>query len=728
MPDGFPHLEESVNDRAELLEDLNPAQKDAVTHPGGPLLIVAGAGSGKTRVLARRAAWLIAGGLPGPALLAITFTNKAAQVLRSRLAALPGAAGVWAGTFHALGAWILRRHGEKVGVPPHFTIADRDDQERLIKAVLDEHDAARLKPKAGQIASWISRAKNGERRLAREIAHEAPVLEAVATAYAARLKAAGLLDFDDLLGESLRALKESPETAAHLRARFAHVLVDEYQDTNRVQRELVLALLGPAKNLTVVGDPDQSIYRWRGAVVANILEFGRDLPGARTVLLERNYRSGARILRAAEAVIAKNRQRVDKRLVAHREDGEKVRVVRAADPHDEADVVAQEVERWRRRGGRLSGVAVVYRVNALSRTIEAALRLRGIPYRVVAGQEFFQRQEVKDVLAYARLVENPRDEAAFARVANVPRRGVGDTSLARVRALARAEGAGWEQVVRGEAAGVPKKARAALLALADLLDQLRALPRAPVGGLLGAVVERTGYLTWLGEGGDDAEGQRSGNVHELLAAAREYDESVPEGALGGFLETTGLVSDQDALEPEAEQVSLLSAHAAKGLEFPLVIVVGAEHGLFPHMRSLSEDAALEEERRLFYVAMTRAMDRLVLTHAAWRSGPMGFEPRLPSPFLRDIPAAVVEGDDRVGRADRVHEHGAEPAEDPAEEPVFVREERGFEPGDRVRHAVFGAGRLFAVDGTGGTTRLTIDFDQGGRRQIALGFARLERLP
>ncbi len=771
-------MEQRLSGRDVLLADLNPAQREAVTHPGGPLLIVAGAGSGKTRVLTRRVGWLVAGGLPGPALLAITFTNKAAQVLRSRLADLPGAAGVWAGTFHGFAAWLLRRYGAALparrqgttllGFDPHFTIADREDSQRLLKTLLDERGLAAFKPKAAALISWISRTKNGPTPLPREWAREAEALQGLARAYDERLRAAGLLDFDDLLLEARRALREGPGVADALKARFAHVLVDEYQDTNLVQRDLLLALLGPSRNLTVVGDPDQSIYRWRGATVANILKFADDLPGARTVVLDRNYRTTARLLDAAEGVISKNRGRFAKRLTAERVAGERVRVVRATDARDEADVVAEAALRWIAQGGRAGDMAVIYRVNALSRAVELALRARGVAYHVVAGVEFFQRQEVKDALAYARLVENPRDEAAFARVANVPTRGVGATSLGRVRALAAARGVGWIEVARGEPEGVPKKAREALRTLADLIESVRRLPRAPVAPLLETLLERSGYLAALAAEGADPEGARADNVRELLAAAHDFDHEPPgpdEGAgdLGRFLETTGLVSDQDGLEEDADRVSLLSAHSAKGLEFPFVVLLGAEQGLFPHARSMEEDAALEEERRLFYVAMTRAKDRLLVTHAAWRfgaggAGMGGFEPRLPSPFLRDMPAASVEGEDRAGRLgarawdgpgagttawDRDPDDGggalreAGPAYDVGDAGRDVPEidrgggdlaPDGLAPGDRVRHPVFGIGRLEALTGSAGARRLTIDFESCGRKQLIPGFARLERLP
>ncbi len=734
--------------REALLADLNPAQREAVTHPGGPLLIVAGAGSGKTRVLTRRAGWLVAGGLPGPSLLCITFTNKAATVLRERLAGMPGGGGIWAGTFHGFCAWLLRRHGARIGLDERFTIADRDDQLRLLKGLLEEQGGAvgRLRP--AEVLALISRRKNGDPGPPGALGPaDAERLSGLASAYAARLRAASLLDFDDLLLEARRLLVEAPDARAAVERRFAHVLVDEYQDTNRVQRDLLLHLLGPARNLTVVGDPDQSIYRWRGATVSNILRFADDLPGAKVVVLERNYRTTARLLAAAEGVIGRNRERYDKRLVADRPPGERVQVIRCADAADEAGVVAEAVDRWRAAGGALGGVAVIYRVNALSRAVELALGARRLPYRVVAGVEFFQRQEVKDVLAYARLLENPRDLAAFQRIANVPRRGVGETSLSRLLPRLAEAGQPFEQLLATELPGVPRKAQAALRGLGQTLARLRALPRAPVAPLLEELLQATGYRAWLEEAGGDPDGARRENVAELLGAAHEHDRARRGEGLGAFLEQAGLVSDQDGLVPGEERVHLLSAHAAKGLEFPCVIVVGAEQGYFPHARSVVEDGGLEEERRLFYVALTRAQDRLLVTHAAWRFVAAGLEPRAPSPFLRDMPAASVEGRDRAaglgprggrpGGGPEVEEGlpGLEPVPfDPGERAGAAREEPAFrrggdlEPGDRVRHPYFGEGRLVGCRGSGEERLFTVDFDGCGTKTIAQRYARLERLP
>ncbi|MHC5009586.1 MAG: ATP-dependent helicase [Planctomycetota bacterium] len=723
-------------DREDLLADLNPAQREAVTHGGGPLLVVAGAGTGKTRVLTRRVGWLVGGGLPAYAVLAITFTNKAADVLKQRLSALPGGRDVWAGTFHAFTAWLLRRHGERIGVDPGYTVLDREDQRRLLRDLLSDLGprAAPLRPP--EVIAMISHLKNGgAARTPLDLSNPdtAEAFDAIHRRYAERLRAGSLLDFDDLLLEGLRLLREDGESADHYRRRFAHVLVDEYQDTNIVQAELLRALLGPSRNLTVVGDPDQSIYRWRGAAVRNILAFGEDFPGAATVVLERNYRSTARILQAAEHVIEKNRRRHAKRLYTEAAEGTRIREVRCVDAEDEAEVVATILQDWRAQGIPLSGMAVFYRVNALSRAVELALRSRDVPYVVVAGVEFFQRREVKDLLAYARLVENPRDESAFLRIANVPRRGVGNASLKHLRREAVMQGVSCMEVASGRMSGVSARARKGLKALRGLVDDVRELPRSPVGDILEILAERSGYREWLASQEDDLGRGRAENLEELVAYAREFDRSAPEGDLRAFLERTALMSDQDALDEDSGCVSLMSVHAAKGLEFPCVVIAGAEMDYFPHVRSSEDDEGTEEERRLFYVAMTRAREHLALTHAARRFTYRGEDRRLPSPFLRDVPDVLLERKDRAG-----WQGGLDPARLDGDvrltgnagggEPDVVREtDDALGVGDRVHHPYFGAGRLLDRQGRGAGARVTVDFDEFGRKQLLLSHARLERL-
>ncbi len=706
-----------------------------MTHAGQALLVVAGAGTGKTRALTRRVAWLITQGVSPYGVLAITFTNKAADELKRRLVELPGGGAVWAGTFHGFGSFLLRRHGDDIGIDPRFTIMDRDDQLSILKAIYKDLDIDKSVLRPRDAIAMISHRKNGgggRPPLDLTLPGVAFAFDQLFDAYVDRLRGADLLDFDDLLLESVRLLTEREDVAALYGERFVHVLVDEYQDTNLVQRDLLKRLLGPGQKITVVGDPDQSIYRWRGAVVRNILDFGEDFEGAEQVLLERNYRSTANILGAAEAVIERNHERHAKRLYTEREAGRPVLVIRCRNSEDEGRAVATQVQAWVREGRRLDEIAIFYRVNALSRGIELALNEHTIPYVVVAGTEFFQRREVKDALSYARLITNPRDEAAFSRIVNVPRRGVGAASLQRLRAYAiREELALTEAAPHAEKAGVSKRARGGLQRFLDLLTRVRAMPRAPVAPILEALLEGSGYRASLEDSGDDLDRSRLENVDELVAYAREFDAKEAEGDLQAFLERAALVSDQDGYVGGTGRVSLMSVHAAKGLEFPCVLIAGAEMGYFPHARSLGEDAGEEEERRLFYVAMTRAQDALAVSHAVRRQTYMGEEHRAPSPYLGDIPEERLERRDlATWSGHRSLFDAPEPsyAPPPQDDADVVRDTGlGLEVGERVLHPYFGPGRLEAVGGGGGDARVTVDFDDHGVKQLLLRHARLEKL-
>jgi DNA helicase-2/ATP-dependent DNA helicase PcrA len=742
-----------------LLEGLNEPQREAVTAPPGPLLVVAGAGTGKTRVLTRRVAWKVHRGAAPRAVLAITFTNKAADVLKQRLGALPGGGAVTAGTFHAFCALLLRRYADRIGGTRDFTILDEEDRSRLLRDLLDDLkiDPTAYRPDA--FAAGISHQKNGGAGRAPPAFSDPRFLDhlaRVAPAYGKRLRVAGLYDFDDLLLEGGRLLRESADAAVEVRERWRHVLVDEYQDTNGVQFDLLKALTGPdpAPDITVVGDPDQSIYRWRGASIRNILRFQEDFPGARVVKLEENYRSSRRILAAAEAVIARNQERYEKRLWTRAPDGDRVTELRFADPTAEGTGVARLVASWRDAGLAWSEIAVFVRVNHASRTVETGLRNAGVPYAMVSGVEFFQRREVKDVLAYARLLENPRDEAAFARVVNAPRRGVGDGSIEKIRAHATARGISVPEAAAERVEGVPARARAGLDRFLACLARLRLLPRSPLGPLFQAVVTETGYREDLLSREDDLERSRVENVDELVAAAHEADRTTPGLTLREFLERSALVSDQDAWDDRSGRVSVMTVHAAKGLEFDGVVVVGAEEGFFPHARSQDRPEDLEEERRLFYVAMTRARRRLAVTHVAQREGWRGIERRQPSRFLADVPEALVETRDATGLYLRDHARAqararegvrrpspwsvdeapagldAEAPVAPAAEPVFDREggDDVPRPGDRVAHPYFGEGVLLSSSGSGAQRRVTVAFDAAGTKTILWTYARLERLP
>ena len=756
----------------ELVAGLNAAQREAVTAPPGPLLVVAGAGTGKTRVLTRRVAWKVLRGASPRALLAITFTNKAADVLKERLASVPGGRNVTAGTFHGYCAMLLRRYADRIGGTREFTILDTDDQTRLLRDLLDDLGISTTTHRPEAFASAISHRKNGSAGRAPATLRDPSFVanfDRVVKGYAARLKASGLYDFDDLLLEAVRLLTEVEDVRLACRDRWRHVLVDEYQDTNATQTALLKALVGEAPDLTVVGDPDQSIYRWRGASIRNILQFGDDFPGARVVKLEENYRSTQRIVGAAEAVIAKNAQRYDKRLRTTNDVGEPVLEVRARDPVEEGQRVVRLLTSWREDGIPWNEMAVFVRVNHASRAVEIALRNAGLPYAVVSGVEFFQRREVKDVLAWARLVTNPRDEAAFARAIQAPRRGIGATTMARLRAAATARGVSVPEAAMAKVEGVSKKARASLDAFFEVLLRLRARPRAPVGPLFQAIVTDSGYRRELLLLEDEVERSRIENVDELVAAAHEADRLDPTTTLEAFLERTALVAEQDGLEAGAPRVSLMTVHAAKGLEFDGVVVVGAEEGWFPHARSTDRAEEVEEERRLFYVAMTRARRRLALTHAQQRESWNGLERRLPSRFLLDVPDELVTVRDPTGtyargraRAEvaatakarpfgrgglrgRAGEDVAEDAVDEAPDdlptvtrpadadvdvgPVVARgEAAGVRVGERVAHPYFGHGEVVAATGSGPSSRVTVAFDEAGTRTMLWTLANLTRLP
>ncbi len=721
--------ESSIPDADEdLLHGLNEAQRAAVTAPPGPLRVVAGAGTGKTRVLTRRVAWLIRRGAQPWRVLAITFTNKAARVLKERLGALPGGGSVEAGTFHGFGATLLRRHGEAIGIDPRFTILDRDDQSRLLKVILEDlapgESTLRVPAVAAQI-SWIKNGGVGRAPLDLERHRAVSIFEAIVARYAERMRASNLLDFDDLLVEAVRLLVAGEGVGDAVRARYEHVLVDEYQDTNRVQRDLLLQLVSPGGSLTVVGDPDQSIYRWRGATIENILGFDEDLGGASTVVLDRNYRSTGRILACAEAVIARNTQRHAKHLVSSKADGPRVEVRRAFDGDDEGRRIAARIARWIAAGRRPDDIAVIYRVNAASRAIEMALREARLPYRVVSGTEFFQRREVKDLLAYARLVENPADDVSFLRIANVPRRGVGDTSLDKLRRIAFDRGVPLAEAARTAGdAGIQGRARSGLASLVAVLDRVRALPRKPVAAVLAALASESGYRATLEGSSDEIERGRIENVDELIGFARQLDEREPDVDLAAFLQRAALVSEQDDVEEDGGRIQLLSAHAAKGLEFPCVVVAGAEEEWFPHARSVDEPGGVEEERRLFYVAMTRAEDELVLSYATSRTSYLGAQRRLPSRFLQDLPADSAE---RLDGGPSWSPAAPVPPSTDVEGPVVRETGPAFARGDRVQHPYFGTGVLADVSGSGEEVRVTVAFDAAGHRVLLLRHARLTRL-
>jgi len=721
-----------------LLADLDDDQRRAVTHGEGPLLVVAGAGSGKTRVLTYRIAWLLANGLAQPhEVLAVTFTNKAAREMAERVEALVGGSlrGGFVGTFHRFALQLLRTHPREAGLPPRFAIADEDEQRTLIERVLKKLDvhSSRLAPRAAR--SRISAAKNAmltpEALGSRARGSDERLIAEVYEAYQTELRTAGAVDFDDMLLCAVALLEREQALRKGLASRFRWILVDEYQDTNLAQAQLVWLLGGKRPNLTAVGDEDQSIYRWRGAEIENILNFEATYPGSRVVTLGRNYRSAEPILQAAAAVIAHNARRRPKKLSSEVGHGEPVSVYLAADEGDEARFVADEIERLRATTS-LGEVAVLFRVNAQSRSFEAELVRRAVPYAVVAGTRFWERKEVRDALAYLRLLVVPDDVLAFRRAVHVPARGIGLVAMERIEAAAVA----WEVSLPEAARRLPKaltpRARLALEEFFHLLEGLRTLAgSAPAVEVVRQLLERSGLAAQYASEDEDDRSRRA-NLNELVAASAEAGERGLD--LSGFLDEVALLTDADARR-EGEAVQLSTLHAAKGLEFDAVFLVGMEDGLLPLRREGNGEADEEEERRLAYVGMTRARRRLFLTLARVRRVNGQLLSGRPSPFLLEVPREVVEERTTSAGRDPFRTHlprHFRPAPAAASEARVGRQQRtphpdGWRPGLKVRHPTFGSGVILQVQGTDAQTRLVVFFDRAGRKTLIPSLAKLERL-
>ncbi len=710
-----------------LLEGLNEEQQKAVVHGDGPLLILAGAGSGKTKTLTHRIAYLVSEKAVGPErILAVTFTNKAAKEMRERLGLLVGQDGSnrsfmpWMGTFHSICVRMLRYDGEQIGIPRNFVILDDADRLSLVREAMKQLHISEKTFTPRSVLSMISSAKN-ELVTAEEYGATAhlPLQKAVADIYPAYEKArklAAALDFDDLIADAARLLKSSPELRIAWRRRFEYILIDEYQDTNAAQYQLVRLLVNDRNNICVVGDDWQSIYSWRGADFTNILRFERDFPGTQVIKLEQNYRSTKAILDAAHSVITKNDNRSDKKLWTNAAGGKPVQIVPVGSETQEGEVIVSRIKMAVEAGMRkLSDYAVLYRTNAQSRSIEEAFIRYGVPYRVVGGVRFYDRKEIKDVMAYLRLLYQSSDRAAFLRVANVPARGIGAVSLGRfldwqaesgatiVDALARAD----------ECPKLTAKAKLALLDLGATLLRLQPqIETLPLQELLELLISRINFMNYLDDGTPQAESRKE-NVEELMSVAREYSDM----GLAGFLEEVALVSDLDNLEAGAAAVTMMTLHAAKGLEFPAVFMIGMEEGIFPHSRALYEPSEMEEERRLCYVGMTRAKEELYMTSAASRLLFGMTQRNPPSRFLSDI-----DGGAALAQAFPPFE-GFAPTNMPEDgEPYFEAEDDGgLKPGDKVRHQLFGVGTVQTLDGM----NATIAFARG-TKMLNIAFAPLER--
>ena len=777
---------------ADATTGLNPQQRQAVLHTGSPLLIVAGAGSGKTRVLTRRITHLIETGAARPhEILAITFTNKAAREMKDRVAELAGPAAerMWISTFHSSCVRILRAEAATIGRKSGFTIYDAADSLRLITQIAKEHqlDPKRFNPRA--IRNKISACKN-ELVDAEEFSAKAPnepFSEAVSTIfgeYTSRLRAANAYDFDDLLAETVYMLEAFPAVLDNYRRRFRHVLVDEYQDTNHAQYRLIRLLTAPhdevatpPAELTVVGDSDQSIYAFRGADIRNIVEFERDYPDAVTIKLEQNYRSTQNILSAANAVISQNPSRTEKKLWTDNGSGPKVSMHTAHSESDEAEWIARAIDRLGDDHGiRPADVAVFYRTNAQSRSLEERLINRGIPYRVIGGTRFYDRKEIKDALAYLHVLNNPDDDVNLRRILNEPKRGIGDKAESTIAELAARDRTTFFEALRravshdGGETGLGSRAVKAVGSFVRMMDDVAALAEADKPSVvLEAVLEQSGMMAALRESKDLQDESRADNLGELVAVLKEYESTQEAPALGDFLEQVSLIADADAIPdaPDAEsqrlaaeqgQVTLMTLHTAKGLEFPVVFLTGMEHGVFPHQRSMGDSEQMAEERRLAYVGLTRAEQRLYLTRAESRSlwGQTQYNP--PSQFLADIPEELVEvtgaasslfspsagrGSVRSGPSGGSG-WGSEPAltggsgrtsgvtfapatkSPPRTQVNPEREIPALNPGDQVQHATFGRGEVLAVEGAGDKQVAKVSF-AGAEKRLLLRYAPVEKV-
>ena len=684
-----------------LLESLNSTQLDAVEHTEGPLLILAGAGSGKTRVLTHRIAYILDRGLATPEeVLAITFTNKAAGEMKDRVALLvgPDSRRMWVSTFHAFCARLLRVHAEKLGYKREFTIYDGADQVRLVKRCIVElgKDPKRFNPRS--FAAQISAAKNvlmtPDDYLRSTEGYIAENVAEVYDLYQMRLYENNAMDFDDLIMQTVALLEVFPEVRERYQTRFKYIHVDEYQDTNHAQYRLVNILAAAHRNLCVVGDDDQSVYSWRGADIRNILDFERDYPEAKVVKLEQNYRSTQTILDAANAVVANNASRKPKELWTAGPQGERIRIFTASDEYAEARFVVSEIERLIDAGERPADVAVFYRTNAQSRALEDVLVRERVPYQVVGGVRFYERAEIKDAMAYLAVISNPSDSGALERIVNVPKRGLGATSIARLQEHARRNGVSlYGALAETDTVDLTGAAKKACRAVRDLFEGWRvAAQEVPPAELIGAVLDESGYRAELETENTVEAESRLENLEELINAAREYERVEPEPTLAGFLQEQALYSEQDALSGEGGRVALMTLHNAKGLEYDHVFVVGMEEGTFPHARSLDEQN-IEEERRLAYVGITRARKSLTLTYAKLRSNWGEREYQMPSRFLSEIPEGLKAGTVAGPRVGTGGWGMALPGRSRGGPERAVSGSVPYRAGERVRHARFGVGEV-----------------------------------
>ncbi len=714
-----------------LLDDLNPTQRAAAEHVDGPLLVFAGAGTGKTRALTYRIAYLIGHvGVDPRHILAVTFTNKAAREMRERIEGLIGAnllRDMWVGTFHATCARMLRENGDKIGLDRDFVIYDEDDQTKVVRECLEELGLDDKDNNPRKILYKISEAKE---QLVLPQDYEAvfrgkvdPLVAKVYPLYQKRLTLNHALDFDDLILYAVHLLEENEKVREHYQRRFRYVLVDEYQDINYSQFQLVKTIAEPQQNICVVGDDDQSIYSWRGADVDLILSFSKYYTSAKKVVLEQNYRSTRNILDAAYYVISRNEKRAPKQLWTDRPEGTLLYRIEATDEHDEAVKVVNRMRDIVISGDReFSDFVILYRMNAQSRIFEEALMNYRVPYKIIGGVRFYERKEIKDLMAYLRLVHNPHDSISLKRIINVPARAIGPVTLEKIETFAAAEDISlFEAMQRIEEIDIQNKPKRAITQLIKLLEFAHGKKEEySVGKLLTEIVENTGYVADLKRQGTREADSRVENIEELFSVVEEFGKTSEDTSLRAFLEQVALVTDIDSYDEMEPAVTLMTLHAAKGLEFPVVFLVGLEEGIFPHSRSLTTREELEEERRLCYVGMTRAKDELCLSHAFSRTTFGMHERQVPSRFLKEIPAEMFHAPKKAPAKAGLWQDSAPAA--PA-----AAAKSGFKSGDRVKHSVFGLGIVESVEPAGKDIMVSVAFEEVGRKKLLLSFAALEKV-
>ena len=732
---------------SDILEGLNPQQREAVEYRGRALLIVAGAGSGKTSVLTRRIAHLLQNKEVWPSqILAITFTNKAAGEMRERVRHMlgEGADGIWLKTFHSACVAILRRESERLGHDPNFTIYDSGDSRAIFKRLIKEMSADLHKLTPGGVASVISNAKNeliGADDYARNIDTTNPAERAIAeifVAYQAELRKNNAFDFDDLIGETVHLFRAFPDVAAQYQRKFREILVDEYQDTNHAQYALIRELtkplpleyqevdprtgeIYPPASLTVVGDSDQSIYAFRGADIRNIIEFEKDFPGAKVILLEQNYRSTNTILKAANAVISNNFDRPAKNLWSAKGEGDKIVGYTGYSGHDEAQFIADEIDSLHRQGFSYSEMAVFYRTNAQTRALEEIFIRSALPYRVIGGTKFYERQEIKDAFAYLVAISNVKDDLAVRRILNVPKRGIGDATETQIAKFAEEHGLSVREALSHVSAmRFGPKITSAINELAFLLDELEALSVTDsVDAVLRGALDRSGYREALRASRDPQDEARLENLDELVQVAKEFQRNNPDGKLADFLNEVALVAAADDIDDESGTVSLMTLHTAKGLEFDVVFLTGIEEGLLPHKMSFVQPGGMAEERRLFYVGITRARKKLHISLALARSMFGDTEPSMPSRYLQEVPPELIDWRDSVNRP-KTEWKGAISS-------VRNNVDMVLEKGDMVEHADFGRGKVVNVTGEGPRATAEINFGSAGVKRLLVRVAPIEKL-